>query len=81
MILVSSLLFLSYDIYIVGSYIWFLFNKDKYGYVYQDIMIIPHFIFLTIGIVFNMLYYFKNITWMKYVFIISYLIGAIFLFI
>ena len=61
LVLLSSILFLSYDIYIVCSYLWYHFHKDEYGYVYQDILIVPHFIFLSLGTVFNFLYFFNLI--------------------
>ena len=59
----------------------FYILKDTYGNVYYDIHIIPHLIFIFIGIVLNFIYYFKNIKYIKIAMIITYLIGIIFLFI
>lgn len=80
-LLISSLLFLSYDIYVLISYIWFLFNKEKYGNVYYDILIYPHYVFMIIGTVLNFMAYFKNKKWMFLTAIICYILAIIFLFI
>jgi hypothetical protein len=80
-LLISSVLFLSYEIYILISYIYFYIKKDTYGNVYNTILIYPHFILILIGIIFNFMAYFKNKKIYNYLTIICYIIGTILLFI
>ena len=80
-VLISAILFLTYEVYIAYRYVWFYLNRDKYGNVFKDILIIPHFSILLVGIIFNIIYFFKPLKWVKYTTIICYLIGALYLFI
>ena len=77
--LLSFFLFLSYDIYLIGTYLYYLFNKTKFGNVYKNILIYPHFAFMMIGTILNLIYYFKPNKWIKISFILSYIIAAILL--
>ena len=80
-ILIGAIAFLSYEIYLVYSYIWYFIRWDSYGNVFKDIMIIPHFSLLLIGTIFHIIYFFKQKKWMFYTIISCYIIGSLFLFI
>ena len=79
--LLGASLFSLYFIYIIIDYIKYYNLQDKYGNVYYEMYIYPHLVFIFLGIVLNFIYYFKENKYIKYIMIISYILGIIFLFI
>ena len=73
-------MFLIYEIYIAYRYVWYLIRWESYGNVYKDIMIIPHFTLLLIGIIFHFIYFLKQKIWIRNIIIGCYILGSVFLF-
>jgi len=80
-LLISAILFLSYDIYVLIKTIIYYSQPQIYGDVYFEFMFIPHIVFITLGTIFNFITYFKDKKILKIITLILYLIGIIFLFI
>ena len=78
--IISAILFLSYDIYVFCNYIYFMLKKDTYGNVYNNILIYPHFAFMIVGTIFNLLAFFIDNKWLIRIATVCYIVGAIFLF-
>ena len=79
--LISAILFTTYDIYILIRTIYYLIKKDTYGNVYFEFLFYPHFFFMILGTIFNYILYFKDNKYIKIGMIISYIIAIVLLFI
>ncbi len=81
LLLLSSLLFLSYVIYVLVKSIFYYSQPEKYGDIYFEFMFIPHIVLIIFGTLFNFIAYFINNKYIKYITVVFYVFGIIFLFI